>query len=362
MAHDAQLNVRASNSFSVITARPQVGRRTHSRQATWELDKLCKLARRQTDRFLTLVPEVLRDDDPMAIHRIRVASRRLEQILDLLYPKPRPKYVRTFRRAVKRCRRALGEIRNCDVLQGLADDAMSYKEAPDKKAWEAIKGYLRGRRARKAHKIFRAIGQLEFGPVYLRLKRDLDSPTACKSIFPEAAKVNPDGKAVSTAIRHRLLAALESHWNSFNAAVDVSKGHPQEETIHGVRIAAKKVRYLLEVVAEFDVPGSAEAVEWVRMLQRAIGEWHDLEVLEHMMTKALAKKKFLRGRLEVARRIEKLILENRRTKRASEARFCKLARESAEYQRTERWIASLVAGDPLTQREPALSFRPSAAS
>jgi CHAD domain-containing protein len=359
MAKETLRKVIASHNFPANKRRTRTrfSQRMHDRQADWRLPTVCKLARHQTDKFLTLVPEVLRDDDPMAIHRIRVASRRLEQLLDLLYPKPRPKYVRTFRRAVKLCRRTLGEIRNCDVLQSLADDAMSYKEEPDKKAWRAIKGYLKERRARKAHKIFQTIGRMKFGPAYLRLKRDLDSPEACTVMFPEIATVNPGSEALADIVKQRVLSALENRWNSFNAAVDVSKGHPREETIHGVRISAKKLRYLAEVVAEFNVAGSTEAVEWVRMLQRAIGEWHDLEVLEHMMTKALAKKKFLRGRLEVARQIEKLILENRRTKRASEARFCKLARESAEYQRTEQWIAGLLSRPATTEATPLGSAR-----
>src|SRR6516225_5055134 len=50
--------------------------------------KLQGLALQQLDRFMSLEPKVLRGEDPEAIHDMRVASRRLQQFLDLIYPPP----------------------------------------------------------------------------------------------------------------------------------------------------------------------------------------------------------------------------------------------------------------------------------
>jgi len=45
--------------------------------------------------------------------------------------------------------------------------------------------------------------------------------------------------------------------------------------IHGVRIAAKQLRYLLEVAHEFDVAGSQATLAWLRKLRQYLGNWHD---------------------------------------------------------------------------------------
>jgi len=59
-----------------------------------EWKKVRELAQKQLDRFMSFEPKVLRGDDPEAIHDMRVASRRLQQILDLVYPKPRSRDAR----------------------------------------------------------------------------------------------------------------------------------------------------------------------------------------------------------------------------------------------------------------------------
>ena len=66
---------------------PEVIREAKSRQ--WE--KICQLAVCQLDRFMSFEPKVLRGDDPEAIHDMRVASRRLQQIVDVLHPRPQPR-------------------------------------------------------------------------------------------------------------------------------------------------------------------------------------------------------------------------------------------------------------------------------
>src|SRR5881296_1043925 len=88
---------------------------------------------------------------------------------------------------------------------------------------------------------------------------------------------------------------------------------PRAPVVHGVRIAAKRLRYLIEVFEEFKVAGSAEALAWLRCLQQHLGDWHDFEVLEELMIEMVARPAFLRDHLELALGVEKLILKNRDT-------------------------------------------------
>ena len=56
-------------------------------------------------KFSSLVSTLASDDDPKAVHQARVRSRRLQQHLGVLFPKPRPRKVRKLRRRSFLCRR-----------------------------------------------------------------------------------------------------------------------------------------------------------------------------------------------------------------------------------------------------------------
>ena len=92
------------------------GRSAEGQTPPWPWEPVLEGARRQLNYFISLEPKVLKGDDPDAIHDIRVASRRLQQVLDLIEPSPRAPKVRKIRRAIQRSRRALSVVRNCDVL------------------------------------------------------------------------------------------------------------------------------------------------------------------------------------------------------------------------------------------------------
>ena len=49
--------------------------------------------------------------------------------------------------------------------------------------------------------------------------------------------------------------------------------------MHRLRIAIKRYRYSLEVLAETGVPGLGAAIREARALQRELGRLHDLDVL-----------------------------------------------------------------------------------
>ncbi|HSK42485.1 MAG TPA: CHAD domain-containing protein, partial [Candidatus Binatia bacterium] len=91
----------------------------------WAWAKVRKIALRQMDKFIDLLPPVLRHEDLTAVNEMRVSCRRLEEILDLIYGKPRPGHIKKLRRRLQLCRRTLGELRNCDALLAVADNAVA---------------------------------------------------------------------------------------------------------------------------------------------------------------------------------------------------------------------------------------------
>jgi CHAD domain-containing protein len=311
--------------------------------------KVRKLALRQLDRFMSLEPKVLRGDDPDAIHDLRVASRRLQQILDLLYPTPRPAEIRKLRRKIQRCRRALGEVRNCDVQLQRVDKILGSKRTARRESWEAVRHYLRQRRSESFQKAARKLGKVNLAVFYVQLKEHLTPSLVVSSV------VRRDERPIELGpeqFYERMGEALERVWHGIETQVAQSLRDSGAPVIHSVRIAAKRVRYLIEVIREFNVAGAAMTLARLRALQQLLGDWHDLEVLEQMMIEMLTRPQFLREHLELAMGVERLILRIRRNKQTHRQNYFQMTRDSEAYQQMKDWVAELLAS-PAEAFEPA---------
>lgn len=316
-------------------AGPEENEREHP-QDEWA--QVRTLALRQLDRFMSLEPRVLRGDDPDAIHDMRVASRRLQQVLDLLYPTPRPREIRSLRKKIRRCRRALSEVRNCDVLILRLDRFVTRKRATHRETWTAIQHYLRERRSESFERAVGKLGKVNLAVFYVHLKGHI----APNGSGPEGRLRLVDFQRPPSLFCERLGEALGKASHGFETQITRSHSDRRARVIHSVRIAAKRLRYLIEVVREFNVPGSAEMLGWLRTVQQHLGDWHDLEVLEQMMIEMVARPEFLRDHLETALRVEKLILKNRAAKRGYEEKYFRMTQDSSEFRRMEEWLAHLV--------------------
>ena len=315
--------------------------------------KLQALALQQLDRFMSLEPKVLRGTDPEAIHDMRVASRRLQQFLDLIYPPPAPRDVRRLRRRIQRCRRALGEVRNCDVLLQSVEKSVSSKRNSRREVWETAREYLRRRRSESFATAIRKLGKTNVAALYVALKTHL----VVNGVTPEhsdSAQLLPESQALAPAqFYERVGGCMESAWKDFVEKVADSHRHPQVSALHAVRIAAKRLRYLVEVLEEFDVPGSRESSSWLRGLQQHLGDWHDLEVMERALTDMVAQPKFLRDNLEMASGTLQLIQRNRGVKKKFEEKYLQVTQHSAQYEYTKGWATHLISSPAAVFPTPA---------
>lgn len=300
-----------------------------------------ELALKQLDRMMALEPKVLRGDDPDAIHDIRVATRRLQQVLDLIYPPPPPRNIRRLRRRIQRTRRALGEVRNCDVQLDHVRKTLRGKRASRRQVWEAVQHYLRQRRASSFDDAVRKLSKVNLAVLYVRLKEYLAADGPLPVTGRAGHQLECPADLGSEEFYERVGESLDRVWDAFETQIGLSHRDPRGPVLHGVRIAAKRVRYLIEVIHEFGVPGSADTLAWLRGLQQHLGDWHDLEVLELMMIDMLARPDFLRSHLELAMGVEKLILQNRTRKLVFEEKYLAMTRDAAEFERVKEWVGYL---------------------
>jgi len=301
-----------------------------------EWGRVQSLARKQLDRFMSLQSKVLRRSDPEDIHDVRVASRRLQQVVDLLYPQPRSREVRKLRRVMRRCRRALSDVRNCDVLIGQVRSRLARKRTAHREVWEAVAGYLEQRRSESFDKALRKMTKANVAVFFLHLRKLLNG-NGTSDHHPSLIAASPD-EAAPRQFYQQIGESLERLTQAFQTQVAQSHHDRRASVIHGARIATKRLRYLIEVIHEFNVPGSDDVLAWLRDLQQLLGDWHDLEVLADLMIEMVARPEFLKEHLSTAMGVERLVLAMRKSKATLEEKYIQMTKDSPDLRRMRNWV------------------------
>jgi CHAD domain-containing protein len=263
-------------------------------------EKIALLGRKRLEKFATLIPRVVVSDDSDAIHDARVGSRRTQQILDMLArqsgKKAKP---RKLMRALRNVREILGRPRNLDVMLDLVEEKITGANNPVvRDAWDQVRTHLKERRARaldRARDQLRGLDIVEFA-------------ARCRAIIDRA----DGGEATTHNLRQRIATAL----TDWRAAIATAQADPKAEELHALRIAGKRLRYRLELLAELDDAAAKAQVKLLRTLQDQLGTWHDRQVLLDTCAKFLRRQDFLSTHPGLARA---LLLEMERERRRANA-------------------------------------------
>ncbi len=302
-----------------------------------EWSKVRSLTSKNLSKFIALLPQVSSAQSTTVLHKIRALSRRVELLLELFYAKPLPRHVHKLRRRIRKCRHVLGRLSDYDALLAIVARSMEGASPSQKAAWKSMEQYLISERGRRAPNILREVSELDFASPAARVKCDIDADEVS---WREAGNGRAAKRANELA-QERTRHVLGHLWNYFDSVLDESHQDPCEQSIHNVRIAVKRLRNVVSVMNKLRMAGASVHLAWLRGLQRAIGEWHDMEVLEHTMTGLLLRKKFLREHLELAVEVEQLLLQNREIKKKCEEGFGHMTRQSPEYEEMKMWARVL---------------------
>jgi len=272
-----------------------------------------------------------------------VASRRLQQILDLIFPNPQPREARRLRRKIKRCRRVLGDVRNCDVLLEQVEGRLARRRLADREAWAAVAQHLQERRSESFARATRKLSRMNLAVFYVRSKGLLERLRTAPDHQPAAHPLGQPMEAALEPFALRLAQALLGVWSEFESQVADSHREATAPSIHAARIGAKRLRYLLEVTQQFGIPGSSNALAWLQKIQQCLGDWHDMEVLEEMIIEMIADPEFLRNQLNLGLASGKLILRNRVRKQASEDRYFQMTLDLGNHTEIKNWAQGTLA-------------------
>ena len=266
---------------------------------------------------------VVTTDDVEAVHKMRVTTRRLQASLDLLEGAVR---VRPLKRRLRRWRRMLSTVRNYDVFLLLIEQEAGSRSGA-REQYEVLKTALQKRRANRAARVRKYLAKLDvvellgtkLGLSTAAMSRLWEQPLAVDedTSVPAADLVEAEALALEggeppepdtvpvlaideQAAAIRAAERLEQRMAEFNALV--ARSHPTTDPreLHELRIAAKRVRYLLEAVTAMGFGDATQALTWLRGLQDRIGDWHDLEALEEEIVQLVSKRKFTKHHLAEA--------------------------------------------------------------
>jgi len=223
---------------------------------------------RQHQQILANDPGVRLGDDPEAVHRMRVATRRLRAVLRAAAPLLERERFERLRGELEWLAGVLGPVRDLDVLGGYLRTEIARLEPTD----EAAAAELVERLADECEAAREALfGELA-SERYFDLLGVLDDATAT----PPLVSTGPSLEAIAgrefAKLRKTILRAGPA---------------PSDEELHRIRIRGKRARYAAELAEPLAGKPARRFVQEAKRFQDVVGEHQDAVVAEERI-RALA--------------------------------------------------------------------------
>ena len=213
--------------------------------------------------------------DVEALHDLRVGLRRLRSVLGAYGPHLEDSVGRKLRRRVKTLAAATGAARDSEVQIEWLQARRRRLNPRHRSGVDWLIGWLE-RRKESAYAEVRGDVATDFDQLESVLDRRLRRYTT--QLY--AADERPDGMSAVTA---RLLATHAAELLGELAGV---QSVADDERAHEARIAAKRLRYLLEPLRR-EVDGAGDLIARLKELQELLGALHDVAVLAGELRQAL---------------------------------------------------------------------------
>ena len=235
-----------------------------------EQDRVRLLLEGRIRKLLRRRRAALRRRTPGSIHDLRVAARRMQEVLKVFAARlPRRERDRLWRRA-RSLRRQLTDLRDADVNLHLLRRLRAGGVLPPRATGAALlerRLLERARALRKGQDVRMqrngAPGEgLRIRGIRKRAKALLDSLTR-----PDGVRAGIDSDRI-LASRIRVVRREMRRASSLRAG-----------DLHRLRIAVKRYRYTLETLEDWGMKGLSRTIGAARGLQEKLGHVHDLDVL-----------------------------------------------------------------------------------
>jgi len=211
------------------------------------------------------------------IHDMRVATRRLRSALTLFSPFYHKRAIKPFRKTLPKVADALGAVRDMDVFHHKTKD---YAESLPEAEREGLQPLLDDTQ-RRIDEAYLALMAILDGHNYQHfLTAFADFVTT-----PEkgAKTLANDEQPVPYRVRHVIPPLIYEKDAAVRAYETVLANAPLD-TLHALRIEAKRLRYALEAFEEVLGPEAKQVINAAKTLQDHLGDLQDARVAgQHMM-------------------------------------------------------------------------------
>jgi len=299
---------------------------------------LTGLLRRRLKKFVALAPQIRANTDAKIIHDARVWSRRLQQSIDALFPKPRSAKVRRLRRTPRRIRRALGEWRNCDVLlEIVAHQHRRTRSEAKRQAWAFVRNYLMQKRAKEVARAGKKLVREDLADYAARAAR----------VLSLATDESPD------ILMQRLDTSVQEARLAWQSALARAQEASAASDLHALRIATKVLRYRTELLYDLGAKQWKEQLKSLAALQDAVGVWHDRQVLHRAVAAALGHEEVLLNEMGAVRILLAELEKDRSRQTIQVEEIFRLAFDHKSHQQADSLSESDAAAKPSAVTEAA---------
>lgn len=223
--------------------------------------------------------------DETTIHQTRVAVRRLRSDLRAFLPLLEQTWALDLRARLSWLQDGLSAARDADVLiAGLKRQSRRLPDA-DRLRLDTLLVPFAAARTAACERLHEMLHE----PAYARLLQDI----------VDAANHPPLTALASEPACDVVPSIIDGAWSTLRKRVRKSSRPPSDRELHGIRIAAKRVRYAAEAVEPVAGRPVRSLARRVAAMQTTLGEQHDAVVACRALRELTGEHAFLAGELAV---------------------------------------------------------------
>ena len=207
-------------------------------------------------------------EDPEEVHDMRVSIRRMRSILGLLADYYKSKAVKPYLSEMRRVARALGEVRDLDVMIA---DMQAYAETLDdemREQLQPVRDLLDRQRAQARKSLIRL---LDKGP-YRRFVEDFSAFVTKPGKSAHAVELD---EIHPFQVRHLLPGLIYEHLAAVRA-YDGAISDADPLTLHALRIEFKRLRYVVSVFTDVLGTSANDFIAELKTIQDHLGRIADM--------------------------------------------------------------------------------------
>lgn len=228
-----------------------------------------KIFARQLRRMISHEAGSRAGDDIESVHQMRVAIRRMRSLFNLIGGHYRRKTVAEYERGLREIARALGAIRDLDVLI-LDLQAFAAELPPDSRdALDAVIATLDDRRSAYRIRLNKLFDSKRYAR-FLRRFRRLTKQAGRGARSVKRRETPHQLRHVLPLLLHEVLARVKAYDTVLPAAEDA--------TLHALRVEYKQLRYALEFFQPILGKSAGGFLAQVKAMQEILGRINDIAV------------------------------------------------------------------------------------